>query len=175
MKMIGMSTARKILIVVITVVFLTGCDLTTKKIAYDNLKGKSVQSYLGGTVNLFYIENSGGMLSFGSTLPGKIKFIIFVVGITMLLIFLFLYSVFKKNLGLPQFIACVLFLSGGLGNLIDRIFNNGNVVDFIIVRMFGVGTGVFNFADFYVTVGLVLLIISMFFKPKKDTLDPIQF
>ena len=170
----AINTKKKILIVILMVVCLSGCDLATKKIAYDNLKGQSVQSYLSGTLKLFYTENSGGMLSLGNGLPDKIKFTIFVVGITLLLVFLFLYSVFKKNLTLLQFLSCILFIAGGLGNLIDRIFHDGKVTDFLVIQMFGLGTGVFNFADFYVTVGLLLLIIAMFVQPKKNNEDTIQ-
>ena len=62
----------------------------------------------------------------------------------------------------------VLILSGGLGNLIDRIFNNGNVIDFIRIRMPLIESGIFNIADFYVTIGFVMILLSMIFQKPKD-------
>jgi signal peptidase II len=62
--------------------------------------------------------------------------------------------------------ALVLILSGGLGNLIDRVFNNGNVIDFIRIRLPLIESGIFNVADFYVTIGFVMILLSMILKPK---------
>ena len=54
----------------------------------------------------------------------------------------------------------VLVISGGIGNLIDRI-RIGYVVDYIEVRLFRFA--IFNFADICVTVGIVLLLIYILF------------
>ena len=32
--------------------------------------------------------------------------------------------------------ACALIIAGGIGNLIDRVFNNGYVIDYIHVKFF---------------------------------------
>lgn len=60
----------------------------------------------------------------------------------------------------------ILILSGGLGNLIDRVFNEGNVIDFIRVRLPLIENGIFNIADFYVTVGFIILLLSLLTKQK---------
>ncbi|HEX9018091.1 MAG TPA: signal peptidase II [Anaerolineaceae bacterium] len=50
-----------------------------------------------------------------------------------------------------------MMLGGALGNLIDRITNNGRVTDFISVGNFAV----FNVADASITVGVIILILGM--------------
>jgi signal peptidase II len=49
---------------------------------------------------------------------------------------------------------------GGFGNLIDRLFRDGRVSDFIIMGIGSVRTGVFNLADVSVLIGCLLLLVS---------------
>lgn len=57
-----------------------------------------------------------------------------------------------------------LIVSGGIGNIIDRIFRGGLVVDYLDVQLFDFA--VFNFADCCVTIGAVLLLIYIIFFDK---------
>jgi signal peptidase II len=56
-----------------------------------------------------------------------------------------------------QFIACVGILAGGLGNLIDRVTNHGQVTDFLNLGIGSLRTGIFNVADVAITGGALLL------------------
>lgn len=51
-------------------------------------------------------------------------------------------------------------LSGGLGNLLDRIMNDGRVIDFMNLGIGPLRTGIFNVADVCITIGVVLLIFQ---------------
>lgn len=54
----------------------------------------------------------------------------------------------------PYLIAFLFILAGGVGNLIDRTWNDGKVVDFIEI----IPTGItFNLADLFIIVGCCLL------------------
>jgi signal peptidase II len=55
-------------------------------------------------------------------------------------------------------------LGGALGNLVDRIRFNGHVTDFISVGNFPV----FNVADASISVGVVVLVVGMWFKEQQD-------
>jgi signal peptidase II len=57
-----------------------------------------------------------------------------------------------------------LMLAGAVGNLIDRITNNGVVTDFISVGSFPV----FNIADSSITIGVIVLIIGMWYQEKQQ-------
>ena len=62
-----------------------------------------------------------------------------------------------------------IILSGAIGNLIDRIFL-GYVRDFIHVNI-SIMPYYFNFADAFLTVGVVLFIIEILFKREHKTDD----
>jgi len=161
-----MRIFKKILIICISVFLLAGCDQTSKRIAQDELKNNTMKSYLGGSLQFLYVENSGGMLSFGSELSDETRFIIFQLFVPAMLLLLFAFAILKKDLGRWEIIAFILFLSGGIGNLISRITNEGKVIDFIVIGMFDYHTGIFNIADVYVLVGILFLVISKIFTKK---------
>ena len=151
--------AVRIISVVTFVFFLVGCDQATKQAAYKQLKDNP-KTEIAGIVHLQYIENDGGMLSLGSSLPQELKFVIFILVVSVFLVLLFLYIIKNKQDSLLKHLALIFIFSGGLGNLIDRVFNNGNVIDFIRIKLPLIESGIFNIADFYVTMGFVLLLVS---------------
>jgi signal peptidase II len=58
-----------------------------------------------------------------------------------------------------------LLLSGGVGNLIDRI-SLGYVIDYIDVRI--INFAIFNIADICICVGAFLLCVAVYFSDKKE-------
>ena len=78
----------------------------------------------------------------------------------LILFLLFLYTITRKGLNKWEITALIFFVSGGMGNVVDRFLNHGKVIDFIMLGIFDYHTGVFNLADFYVFLGLLLLLIS---------------
>ena len=96
-----------------------------------------------------YVENRGA--AFG-ILQNKQWFFVIV---TLLIIFAMLFYLIKYK---PESkllkLSLVFIMSGGIGNLIDRI-RFGYVVDFIDVRV--INYPVFNVADCFVVIGAVLL------------------
>lgn len=60
-----------------------------------------------------------------------------------------------------------LLFGGILGNLIDRIVR-GYVIDYIGVYIFNYKFPVFNLADSFIMVGVILMIISTFKEEKKQ-------
>jgi signal peptidase II len=157
-----MDPFKKIILIIISVSCLVGCDASSKYIAKKELKGRIGISYLNGIIQLMYAENSGGMLSFGHELPSKIKYLIFQIFVSLMVVLLFVLLTVKKDLKKLQVVSVLLFLSGGLSNLIDRITNSGRVVDFMVINIGNFHSGIFNIADIYITAGVIILIISSF-------------
>ena len=85
-----------------------------------------------------------------------------------LLIFIILIVVGKLSLnskGLEK-ICYLMILGGGFGNIFDRLYY-GSVVDFIDLNYNNFHWFIFNVADMFITIGVLILIISEFIK-KKD-------
>lgn len=158
----------RLVILAASVLLLVGCDQTTKKVAQSVLKDKA-KTKIAGIIHLQYIENDGGMLSFGSNLPQEIKFTVFILIVSVFLSLLFIYIIKNKPETTYKLLALVFILSGGIGNLIDRISNNGKVIDFISLKLPLFEYGVFNIADFYVTIGFIFLLIGTM---KKSNIIP---
>lgn len=158
-----MTMIKKIVLVSLSIFCLVGCDYTSKKVARDTLKDTSGHSYLGSSLQLVYVENPGGMLSFGSNLSVKSRLIIFRYVVSFVLVSLFAFTILKKRISNYSLVALILIISGGVGNLIDRITNEGKVIDFIILGISGFRTGIFNIADIYITIGVIALIFSEVF------------
>ena len=70
----------------------------------------------------------------------------------------------NNNLSLLSF---SLILSGALGNLIDRVVR-GYVVDYISFTLFNREMSVFNLADTYITIGVILLIYIVIKEGKNE-------
>ena len=65
-------------------------------------------------------------------------------------------------------ISIVLVAAGAIGNLIDRVFRAKGVVDFLEFDF--IEFPIFNIADTFLTIGVVLLAIYILFKSKDGTL-----
>lgn len=63
----------------------------------------------------------------------------------------------------PVRLALALQLGGAIGNLTDRLLQGGEVTDFISVGRFPV----FNIADASISVGVAILIVTMFLEERR--------
>ena len=142
------------------IIFLVVLDQISKVLISSNLAlGESLN--LLPFLNFTLIHNSGIAFSFFDD-GGNISrwlLVVAVSGILAYLLFL-MYKITSKNrLELMSFI---LIISGGLGNLVDRVFL-GYVVDFVHVFYQDYSFYVFNMADSYITVGIILYLSYFFF------------
>lgn len=143
----------KLLLALAIVCSCVGCDQATKTMAMRSLRDKPPQSYLGDTIRLDFAQNPGGFLSLGANLPDRFRTRLFIATNCFLMLGLLCVLILKRNIPVLLFVSLMYVLSGGVGNLIDRISNNGLVTDFINVGLGPVRTGVFNVADMAITFG----------------------
>ena len=139
-------------------VALVGIDRLTKQLVVSNMQlSDTVHLIKIGdkeVLNLYYTLNNGAAFS---KLSGKTVFLIVITSIVILGL---LILVITKRVRRPVYLASIaLILGGGIGNLIDRIFNNGLVVDFIDVRI--INFPIFNFADICAVCGAGLLLLTV--------------
>lgn len=109
---------------------------------------------INGVLNFTYCENRGIAFGIGQ---GGAK--IFALMTLLMIIVALIYIAFKFNKlkGLTVF-GIALVISGGIGNLIDRLFR-GYVIDYIDFSEI-VDFPIFNFADICIVVGVIIIGIS---------------
>ena len=105
-------------------------------------------------LDYFLTKNTGIALSLFSS-SGNITQIVLLVFIFLALIFL--TFTFLKTRDQVQKVGLLLVLSGGFGNFIERLLY-GAVTDYLHLRIGTTSLFVFNFADFLITLGAVLII-----------------
>ena len=111
---------------------------------------------IGDLLRFAYVRNAGAAM--GLFPVGRTALIVISLVATGFLVALFLRTS-TSNVLRRSAIAAIL--GGALGNLVDRIFYDGLVVDFIDI---GIGTHrfyTFNVADMGVTLGGLVLFISL--------------
>jgi signal peptidase II len=140
-----------------------GCDQATKSYAIRKLPFSTSVHVLGGLARLQFAENQGYFLSIGSALPAPVRRSI-TIALTVIAFLGFVVLLIAANkMRLSHLIAFSFLLAGSMGNLIDRIFNHGLVVDFLILGTNTVHTGILNVADLLITTGIVMLSLDIVF------------
>lgn len=145
----------------IIMLLLIALDQLTKYLAVAYLQPIDTLPIIEGVIHLTYVENTGAAFSM---LSGNQ---LFLKGVTIVAITIMMF-VFRKLLSKPEedwIKACfVLIISGGIGNLIDRL-RLDYVIDFIDFRL--INFAIFNGADSFVSVGTALLFYVVFFGKTK--------
>lgn len=140
---------------------LIAADQLIKYLVVTNLKPIGYVDVIPKILRFRYVENTGAV--FGSfsthTVVLTVVSVILIIGTVVYLI---------KNKDKSKFVnAClILMVSGGIGNIIDRI-RLKYVVDFI--EPLFVNFAVFNFADCLITVGAFALVFYVIYDSFKGT------
>jgi signal peptidase II len=108
-----------------------GCDQTSKSLARNWLQGHDTLSMFHDTLRIQYVENRGAFLSLGESLPHEWRTLVFTLGVAVVLAAILGYMLRSPMLQRPQVLSLALVCGGGIGNLIDRIRQDGHVTDFI--------------------------------------------
>lgn len=137
-------------------------DQITKLIATWHLPPGRVYSFLGDLFRLQYAENTGAFLSLGSSLPEPWRQLIFTMIVGVFVVGLVVYILLSPAVTGRALWALTLVAAGGIGNLIDRVMNDGRVVDFLNVGIGWLRTGIFNIADMAITAGALILLWESF-------------
>lgn len=129
-------------------------DQITKYLVVSHFNLYESIPLIPGVLNLTYIHNRGA--AFGIFQNQTLPFVI----ITLVALALGVWVLYKRYFNHPLMDwAILLILSGGLGNLIDRVFRHGNVVDFLETAF--MQFPVFNIADCAVVIGAGLMILYL--------------
>ena len=143
--------------IIIFIIFLI--DRLTKNhiLKIAELKN-AVDIYITEYLNFYLIWNKGiafGLFSFSNAFIYNLITSIIVVINIVLLVMIIKNEGFKKN-------SLLLVLGGSLGNLFDRIYYSA-VPDFIDLHINNLHWFIFNVADIFITMGIILLIVDEIF------------
>ena len=94
-------------------------------------------------------------------MPREVRFVLLVIFASVSLVLTLAFIATVPSLGLRPLIGLSLVAGGGVGNVIDRIFNNGAVIDFIRLGIGPFRTGIFNVADVAIVVGVAIAPLSV--------------
>lgn len=134
-------------------VILIALDQLSKLWIVNHIPLNTIHKFLPGIFSLTYLRNYGAAFSILQNQQWFFTVITFaVVGAACYYFFKNLQGNFWLLFGL------LLIISGGLGNFIDRV-RLGYVVD--MVHLDFMNFAIFNVADSYLTVGVIILFITL--------------
>ncbi len=173
-----MERPARLVLVIAVVLGFVALDQATKVIAIRTLAPENRviafpdSWYPNDLFRFQYAENKGAFLSLGSRLSDSARFWVLTGLNSVILVLVALYLLGKQRLHAGVTLALALILAGGVGNLIDRVFRDGVVIDFmnlgIAAGPWSVRTGIFNIADLAIVGGLVLLVGLEILLPRTD-------
>ena len=161
--LIANRMSKKKIIDLIFVIFIFSIDRLSKLLVIKSAEANgevnfSVTSFLN--FNLIWNEGIAfGLLSFDD------KFYYNLITLLIALITSIIIWLANKSKGVEK-LSFLMIVGGSLGNLFDRIYYS-SVPDFIDISINNFHWFIFNVADIFITIGVILLIILEFFKKEK--------
>ena len=142
-------------------------DQWTKGLAVASLKGQEAFSIWEGVLEFRYFENTGAAWGM---LKGKQVFFYVLTVVFFVAVIYEIHRLYKEARFLSFVYTLILMVAGAAGNFIDRVYQQ-YVVDFIYVKI--IDFPIFNVADCYITVSVILMLLLMFFYYTDEEFDKI--
>ena len=139
-------------IYILSLILLT-IDIISKIIIQNKMVLNSSIIIIKNFFNITYVRNTGAAFSI---LSGKQYFLI-IFGLVILIGVI--YYLQKEKLNKYKVIYYSLIIGGIIGNLIDRIIYN-SVIDFLDFKIFNYDMPIFNLADTFICIGVILVILE---------------
>mgnify|MGYP001224550747 FL=1 len=156
---------KEYLIVIISSSSVFLIDLLSKNKIISIFKDGVVEKiYVNEYLDFILVFNTGisyGLFSGGGDFQ---KWILISLSI---LIIIFLLSFIRNESSILSKLSISFIIGGALGNVLDR-FIYGAVVDFISLHAKGFSWYIFNIADMFIVIGVILFILSQFILSKKN-------
>ena len=154
---------KKIVISIFLLLTLFLLDRISKVLILNILEETGiVDIYINSFLNFYLVWNKG--IGFGLLSSDQEYFYNIVTALIVLINFVIIYLLFNETGAKYYFL--LIILGGSLGNLFDRIFFSA-VPDFIDLNYNGYHWFIFNVADIFITIGIILLILAELISYKK--------
>lgn len=168
------STVKRFLPLSLTA-FVILLDQITKALVVKYIPENTIyKSFFWDFLEIIHVRNDAIAFSIGSALDVPIKIVFFII-LPIILMVLVLYCVVStktdKDFTVFQKWCLAAIAGGGIGNLIDRVFRQLRVVDWISTDMYGfLGFDRFptyNIADASIVVSVCLILLSFLIGERK--------
>ena len=148
---------RKILIFLLLVLL----DLLSKYIVFNYI---DLYQFIKITYffDITHIHNFG--VSFGLFAGTFPSLVLIFIGLFVTSFVIYLYISSRDTL---ERWGLFIIICGAIGNIVDRSIN-GYVIDFLYLHINQYYWPAFNFADIYISIGIIMIIINMVKKIKKS-------
>ena len=127
-------------------------DLISKRLVLNLLIENQSFEIIENFFSLTYVKNTGVAFSM---IEGYFPLIVIVTVIILFMLFKYIKDGINNSVELVSY---GFIIGGAVGNLVDRIIM-GYVVDFFDFNIFGYQAPIFNVADIFIVVGVLMLII----------------
>lgn len=148
------------MVYIILVAILIALDQVSKYIIDNNFFEGDTLGVITDFFHITYVKNRG--IAFGM-FQGKLDIISVATVIAIIAIIYYLYKD-RNKMPILEKIGFNFILAGAIGNMIDRVAR-GFVIDMIDFR--GIWAFVFNLADIWINIGVLLILLEYFFDNKK--------
>lgn len=139
--------------IIISIILLC-IDQISKLLVVNLLTKTDSMTIIKNFFYLTYINNDGAAFSI---LVGKR---IFLILIAVLVIVMLIRYIKKNNIqNKLELVSISLIIGGSLGNLMDRVIR-GYVIDFLDFKIFNYNFPIFNLADTFIVIGVILLLLK---------------
>lgn len=138
--------------IILTLMFLL-VDIVSKIIINEYFILEKSIKLINNFLYITYVRNTGAAWSIFSS---RTVLVLLISSFIIIGIILYIYKNRPKNK--VEKIAYSMILGGAIGNFINRIIY-GYVIDFIDVKIFGYNYPIFNLADTFIVIGVILLVV----------------
>lgn len=163
-----MNKKKTLLYAVIALILLIALDQVTKQLAVKYLYQKNPVVIIPGVFELNFLMNRGA--AFGIMQNHQYFFAVVTCVVLFILIYIFI-RIPSVSRFIPLRMLLVLLMAGAVGNLLDRVYQ-GYVVDFFYFKL--INFPIFNVADCYVVISVILLAVLVLFIYKEEELDELS-
>lgn len=153
------STLKKKIIVFTIILILI--DQITKLLIIGNIDLNTGITLIPSFFSIVYVQNTGaawGMFSSGTMILALLSI--------FFLAFFVKYIIDRKDMDNFEVVIYSLLIGGIIGNLIDRLVRR-YVVDFISFEIFSYNFPIFNVADCFIVISIILLLFKLYILDKK--------
>lgn len=140
------------IIVILTIIFLI-LDVVSKLIVSNLMNVHDSITVIKNFFYITYVRNTGAAWSM---FAGK-TWMLVVVSLVIIM-FIVLYVLKNRPKSRWEMVGYAMILGGAIGNFIDRVIY-GYVIDFFDFYIFGYSYPIFNLADTFIVIGVLLLVV----------------